>query len=168
MRNLFILLFSCLTVTMAFAQNRQKITGTINDGNSGAILEFATVTLLSPVDSSLIQGGVTDFDGRFELSAIPGTYLLKAEFIGYQSTVLPAFTLEAGQDLGLGTILLGTEAQVIDALEVRAEKSTMQMALDKRVFNVGKDLASTSGSASEILDNIPSVQVDLEGQVSLL
>lgn len=167
MRIFLIALFSIITTTLAFAQNRQKITGAINDGNSGANLEFATVTLLNPADSGLIQGGVTDFEGRFELSAVPGTYLLKAEFIGYQSTVLPAFTLEAGQDLDLGTISLGTEAQVIDALEVRAEKSTMQMALDKRIFNVGKDLASTSGSASEILDNIPSVQVDIEGQVSL-
>ncbi|HKK74882.1 MAG TPA: TonB-dependent receptor [Saprospiraceae bacterium] len=167
MRTLLIVLFFCSTATWAFAQNTQKITGTINDGSSGSNLEFATVSLLNASDSNLIRGGVTDMDGRFELSATPGEYLLKAEFIGYQSTLIPAFTVAAGEDLDLGMISLGTEAQVIDALEVRAEKSTMQMALDKRIFNVGKDLASTSGSASEILDNIPSVQVDIEGQVSL-
>lgn len=146
---------------------KQKISGIITDASSGGILEFATVTLLAPSDSSLINGGVTDIEGRFELNASPGSYLLKAEFIGYQVNAMQNITVVSGQDLDIGSINLSPEAQVIDAVEVRAEKSTLQMALDKKVFNVGKDLASTSGSAAEILDNIPSVQVDIEGQVSL-
>lgn len=166
MRTIAITLIVCLFSTALVAQ-KQKILGTVKDASSGANLEFATLTLLTPSDSSLINGAVTDLDGRFELQAGPGDYLLKAEFIGYQVNALQRITVIAGQDLEVGTITLSPEAQVIDAVEVRAEKSTLQMALDKKVFNVGKDLASTSGSASEILDNIPSVQVDVEGQVSL-
>lgn len=170
MRILAITLIACFLTTAIMSQTnpgKQKISGIITDASSGGILEFATVTLLAPSDSSLINGGVTDIEGRFELNASPGSYLLKAEFIGYQVNAMQNITVVSGQDLDIGSINLSPEAQVIDAVEVRAEKSTLQMALDKKVFNVGKDLASTSGSAAEILDNIPSVQVDIEGQVSL-
>ncbi|MEM6379204.1 MAG: outer membrane beta-barrel protein, partial [Bacteroidota bacterium] len=145
----------------------QQITGTLMDKEAGTPLEFATITLLSPQDSGLIKGVVTDLDGSFSIDTEAGNYLVKAEFIGYQPQFFNNLDVQAGQTVELGSINLAAEAQVMDAVEVRAEKSTMQMALDKKIFNVGKDLASTSGSAAEVLDNIPSVQVDVEGQVSL-
>lgn len=144
-----------------------SIVGKVVDSDSKVPLEFATVTLLSPKDSSLVDGIVTDQTGYFKLTAQAGQYLVKIEFIAYQSKWLDQIVVNKDQLMDLGAITLSTEAQVMEAVEVMAEKSTLQMALDKKIFNVGKDLASTSGSAADILDNIPSVQVDIEGQVSL-
>ena len=67
----------------------------------------------------------------------------------------------------MGTIKLGVNSETLVEVEVRAEKSSVQMTLDKRIFNVGKDLANAGGSAADILDEVPSVAVDVEGNVSL-
>lgn len=158
-QRILLLTLLLLSLMSNLSLNAQTITGTLTDQDAGIPLEFATVTLLSPQDSGLLKGVVTDLDGRFTIDTKVGTYIVKAEFIGYQAQYFNNLTLTDGQTLELGKIALPAEAQVMDAIEIRAEKSTMQMALDKKIFNVGKDLASTSGSAAEVLDNIPSVQV---------
>lgn len=144
-----------------------QINGKVADAGTGLPLEFATLTLLRPADSSLVTGTVTDMEGGFSLEAAPGTYLLKVEYISYQEVWLSDIRVNPRIITELGRIELSAAAEVLAEIEVRAEKSQMQMALDKKVFNVGKDLANSSGTASEILDNIPSVMVDVEGNVSL-
>ncbi len=166
-QRILLLTLLLLSLISNVSLNAQTITGTLTDQDASSPLEFATVTLLSPQDSGLLKGVVTDLDGRFSIDTKVGTYLVKAEFVGYQAQYFNNLTLTEGQTLELGKIALAAEAQVMEAIEIRAEKSTMQMALDKKIFNVGKDLASTSGSAAEVLDNIPSVQVGVEGEVSL-
>lgn len=160
--------FLLLIALVQFASAQGKVTGKIFDADQTTPLQFAAVSIYSQADTSLITGGTTDLDGSFEIPVAYGKYMAKVDFISYRSTWTDGFEVSADQpSIDLDQITLSTDATVLQEIEVRAEKSQMQMALDKKVFNVGKDLASTSGSASEVLDNIPSVTVDVEGNVSL-
>ncbi|NND06467.1 MAG: TonB-dependent receptor [Saprospiraceae bacterium] len=168
-----ILLFILLSSTMyLFGQQRSASQGTITghllEETSNTPLEFATISLLSPTDMVVVTGGISDDKGMFEVKASFGTYVVKIEFIGYESMQLDNIVLSAEKPTyDLGNIVVGESAQMLDEIEVVAEKSEMQFDLDKRVFNVGKDLANKGGSAEDILDNIPSITVDVEGNVSL-
>ncbi|MEM9884428.1 MAG: TonB-dependent receptor [Bacteroidota bacterium] len=145
-----------------------QIVGKVLDGDTGEALEYATVSLFSKKDSSIVEGTITDAAGVFEFTTRPGRFFAKIEFISYEAVILESIPFERGKlKLDLGMISLLPDAQTLAEVEVRAEKSEMQMMLDKRVFNVGKDLANMGGSAIEILDNVPSVTVDVEGNVAL-
>lgn len=144
------------------------IKGRIVDQSIQTPLEFATVSILSSKDSSIVTGGITDDQGVFSIEVDFGVYIVKAEFISYTPKWYGNIIVSKDNPVAdLQTVGLGTDAQTLQEIEVRAEKSQLQMAFDKKVFNVGKDLANTSGSAVELLNNIPSVTVDVEGTVSL-
>ncbi len=173
--------FFCLLVGLpaAFTQNRGgrpgggerpsvTIKGKIINGDSGDPLDYATITIFSKKDSSLVTGGITDEKGLFAIETKMGKYFAQVEFLSFKTRTISDIPLGKGQFVAdLGTIALAADAQTLLEVEVRAEKSQMQMGLDKRVFNVGKDLANTGASAEDILDNVPSVAVDVEGNVSL-
>lgn len=150
------------------AQSNGLVKGRIIDQSVDEPMSFATISIFNSADSALVTGGVTDDQGIFAIEVAPGSYYVEASFISYSKEVVGNVNITANNGTAdLGTIGLKTDATVLAEIEVRAEKSQMQMGLDKRVFNVGKDLANNGGNASEILDNIPSVAVDVEGNVSL-
>ncbi|MFK7936347.1 MAG: TonB-dependent receptor [Saprospiraceae bacterium] len=146
----------------------KKVTGIIVDANSQQPLDYATVSLYSKRDSSLVAGNITDPTGVFTIETRPGRFYLVIDFLAYQTKTIDNIELGREQSTAdLGTIGIAPEAAALDEVIVTAERSTMTMSLDKRVFNVGKDLGSRGGNAAELLDNVPSVQVDVEGNVSL-
>ncbi|MFT4971030.1 MAG: ferric enterobactin receptor [Saprospiraceae bacterium] len=147
---------------------KATIKGKIVDAETNESLGFSTITLFAQKDSTVVTGSITDMDGNFLMETTPGRYFAKAEYIAYQSKFIENIELKKGKlNLDLGKIKLAGDAKTLAQVEVRAEKSQMTMSLDKRVFNVGKDLASAGGTAEDILDNVPSVTVDVEGNVSL-
>ncbi len=160
----FIFIFLSFFATGGFAQV-SKVRGTIQDEVSGATLPFASVRLSALPDSAFISGEVSDLDGKFELAAAPGEYLLQFDFMGYQP-MKRRIQITAGIN-DIGIVKLKPSSKNLEEVVVQGEKSTYELALDKRIFNVGKDLANAGGNAIEILNNIPSVAVDLEGNVSL-
>jgi len=144
------------------------IKGVVVDGSTQQPLDYATITIFSSNDSSMVAGGVTDASGAFRLEVKFGRYYANVAFISYQEKIIDNIVIGRENALAdLGAIALSPSATVLAEVEVRAEKSNMQISLDKRIFNVGKDLANTGGSASDVLDNVPSVTVDAEGGVSL-
>jgi outer membrane receptor protein involved in Fe transport len=151
------LLFSVSSLVMA------QITGQIiDDAQLG--LPAASVALYQ--DDKLVTGTSTNNQGNFTLEAPAGTYRLEVSFISFKK-YRQTITLKADTPLKLGTLELEPAAANLEAVTVEAEASMMQFEQDKRIFNVGKDLANIGSNASDILDNIPSVSVDVEGQVSL-
>ena len=147
---------------------KPSIQGKIIDKDTESPLEFATVTIYTTADSTLVAGGVTDLDGKFNIEVKNDSYWLKLEFIAYEPLIIDQVNVtKETPAVDLGVIALSQAAEVLSEVEVIAEKSSMQLALDKKVFNVGKDLANLGGTASDILDNVPSVTVDIEGNVSL-
>ncbi|MCB0845818.1 MAG: TonB-dependent receptor [Bacteroidetes bacterium] len=145
-----------------------KIVGKVSDQSGENQLEYATVTLLKANDSSAVTGAVTDTQGAFELKAPAGDYILKVGFLGFQSQMIDGIALNKDNPVfELPNIRLESQETTLDEVEIRAEKSRMEFALDKKIFNVGADLANNGGNVSDLLDNIPSVTVDIEGEVSL-
>ena len=140
------------------------IRGKILDDN-GTAVPFANVALYD-LTSTLITGAVSDDQGQFSIQAAPGTYSLKITFLSYEEKTIPVVKVVAS-DVALGSIQLKSSSQILNEVTIQGEKSQMELHLDKRVFQVGKDLSNISSSASDILDNVPSVTVDMEGNVSL-
>jgi len=175
-----ILLLSTLTLLQAQRKGaegrgqsmRMTLVGQLIDAGSSKGLEFATISVYSKRDSSLVGGGLSEVDGSFEVDIKPGPMYAVIEYISYQTqTIDVPFDRESirsgNREIDLGQISMSINSTRLEAVEIRAEKSETQFSLDKKVFNVGKDLANQGGSAEEILDNVPSVTVDIEGNVSL-
>lgn len=181
--NLTIFLFLLMALPiMAVAQGRPGggggnygggdplvVVGKAFDSDAGVPLEYATVGVYSKKDSSLLTGGITGSDGSFrlEVKQRKGWYLT-IEFIGYKPKTIDNIEVADNQArIDLGTINIAVDAENLEEVEILAERSQMQMQLDKRVFTVGKDLSNIGGNAEDVLENIPSVEVDIDGNVSL-
>jgi outer membrane receptor protein involved in Fe transport len=149
-----------------FGQQKSKVTGVVRDSLSSQPLGYASISILSRADKKLINGTLSADDGSFSVSVPEGDYYAEVNFVGYKSISIPAFTV-GRNDLSLGTVTLNATEDLLDEVVVQAEKSSMELSLDKRIFNVGKDLANSGGTASDILANIPSVAVDPEGNIKL-
>lgn len=144
------------------------IKGRIIDSVSGQPLGFASIQVLSVIDSTLVNGDLSTDDGSFTISAGYGEYFLRMDFMGFHGRATSSFILSKEHPrIDLGTIRMAPLVSTLEEVVVQAEKSSMQLSLDRKIFNVGKDLANAGGSASDILTNIPSVSVDAEGGVKL-
>ncbi len=165
----FLLLVIMSVPLSLFAQSSKGVVkGKVVDVDTQAPLEFATITIFSQKDSSLVTGDITNEKGVFAIETESGNHFAKIEFIGFQSQIISDIVINRKNKVAdLGIIKLAINSETLVEVEVRAEKSSVQMALDKRIFNVGKDLANAGGSAADILDEVPSVAVDVEGNVSL-
>lgn len=165
-------LFVCLGISAqqnpARLGKKVKVSGTIIDGQTQKGLEFATISVHELTDSSLVEGTLSEMGGSFAFDVRPGEYFIKVEFISYESkSISPVSVSSESNKLDLGSIALDPESTVLEDIVITADRSETVFALDKRVFTVGKDLANRGGSAEDILDNVPSVTVDIDGNVSL-
>lgn len=142
-----------------------KITGKIVDKGTNQPLEYAIISLTNTKNPKGNSGASTDAKGEFVVEVVPGTYNIKAEFISFKSQEVNNKSLTT--DTNLGTFALAEDATQLNEVVVRAEKTTVEIKLDKKVYNVGNDLMVKGGTVSDVLDNIPSVSVDVEGNVSL-
>ena len=166
---LLLFIFSLpLLVIAQSASARGKIKGKIYEQSSASPLPFATAILYRTADSIMVTNALSDEDGSFTLSAAKGEYYVSIQFLGFDEYVISDIVLNAEKKVvDLGTINLASDATVLQEVEVTAERSQMEFRLDRRVFNVEKDLTNGGNSAADILDRVPSVSVDAEGNVSL-
>ncbi|GAA4467363.1 outer membrane beta-barrel family protein [Nibrella saemangeumensis] len=165
-----ILISVLFSVSVLYAQTggKVKLTGKILDAQTNAPLAYANIRLFTIDDNKLITGGITSETGEFAVEAPAGTYYALLDFMGYKAHKTATVTLaRSNSPYDMGTIKLAATTNTLEEVVVQAEKSTMELALDKRIFNVGKDLSNAGGTATDILRNIPSVAVDVEGNVSL-
>ena len=142
-----------------------KITGNVIEKNTKQALEYATVTIINSKSAKVVAGGITNPKGEFNIDISPGTYTIKIEFISFKSILIKERTLD--KSINLGTIALIEDATQLNSVVIRAEKSTVEIKLDKKVYNVGQDMLVKGGTVSDVLANVPSVSVDVEGNVSL-
>lgn len=162
---LLLFLFSAVALS---AQKQVRLSGKVVDAATDTPLDYASVSFFSLKDSALVTGNITDEAGIFSVEVAPGAYFVKIEFLSYQTKTIPSLTVSGARSTGdMGIITLDPQATLLNEVVVQAEKSQLQMSLDKKVFNVGKDLGNAGGNAADVLDNVPSVQVDVEGNVSL-
>lgn len=166
-RILIICLLSGIYIPSLFAQiDGIQLKGRVIEKDSGYPAVFATVAIRDAETLQALNGTTTDEDGNFSLELRYDNYFIEVSLIGFRTETLGRPYAE-GRIIDLGTIELTPEAEQLDAVVVEAESSQTEFKLDKRVFNVGKDLSSTGASALEVLNNVPSVNVNIEGQISL-
>ncbi|MEO0570566.1 MAG: TonB-dependent receptor [Bacteroidota bacterium] len=142
-----------------------KITGTVVDKDSGQPLEYATLVLQNVRNPNRITGGITDSNGKFEVETTPGRFTISVEYISYTTYRNENQLLRASTDLGI--ITLAPDVNQLQEVDVVAERTTVELRLDKKIYNVGQDLTVSGGTVSDVLDNVPSVSVDVEGNVQL-
>jgi len=142
-----------------------KVQGTVSEKSTKLPLEYATITLINIDNPKSIFGGITNPKGEFNVEVTEGTYDIKIEFISFSPNEIKAKIIN--ENINLGSISLFEDATQLNEVVVRAEKTTVEIKLDKKVYNVGNDLMVKGGTVSDVLDNIPSVSVDVEGNVSL-
>lgn len=165
-----ILFISLLTVGTVSAQSPSKalLKGRVLDSLEATPVSFATIRVFDTIEKKLINGDVSHNDGNFSIELPYGHYYAEIDYLGYKSFRSKAFMVSKENPTHeLGQVILAISVNTLDELVVQAEKSSMELSLDKKIFNVGQDLANAGGSASEILMNIPSVSVDPEGGVKL-
>jgi outer membrane receptor protein involved in Fe transport len=172
--NLFLILAVVLIINnFSFAQstgNRQtsSIEGKILDLNTSAPLEFANVVLFSLADSTQITGTATDKSGGFVLQGIkPGNYFLRISFIGYDNSNVNRVEVKNTSSVNLGKIFLVPKEIGMKDIVVNSDRAPISYEIDKKVINVAKNFSASSGTAVDILENVPSITVDIEGNVSL-
>ncbi len=142
-----------------------EVKGYIVDQKTLQPLEYATISLVKKDNPSQIQGVITDNSGFFNIQLNPGTYNFKAEFIGFEPFSIENLDIKETKDFG--EIRLKISQNLLNEIELIAEKTEVEIRLDKRIYNVGKDLTVRGGNVADVLGNVPSVSVDLEGNVSL-
>ena len=142
-----------------------SITGEVVDSDNNP-LPFANVIAFQ--GDKLIKGTVTDVSGDFSITGLKnGDYTVKLQMMGYETQERTVHITDAKPNVKVGRITLSEESQQVAEVAVVAQKQTMKLDIDKKVFDVSQDIASVGGSASEVLENIPSVEVDSEGNISL-
>lgn len=148
----------------SYSQDQLIVTGGVTDEKNNPI-PYASVALFKQQDSTMVGGAVSDESGVFQITAKPGNYFVKITFLSFNEKSI-RITKQSGP-LDLGIIPLESSARQLDEVVITGEKSQMELQLDKRVFNVGKDMSNIGGNAADVLDNIPSVSVGVDGTVSL-
>ncbi|HKI88151.1 MAG TPA: outer membrane beta-barrel family protein [Draconibacterium sp.] len=181
MKHLIGLILLCLHLTSSALDRPERKSLTDDDDKSGVIkgiivdeetnqpMEYANVAVYDKVDSTLVSGGITDKNGTFEITGMTyGEYYLEAKFIGFEKTKIPDIVLNRNNPLfDSGKIDLEPSSVELGGVNVVADKSRIEYKLDKKVINVSQDINATGGTAVDVLENTPSVQVDIEGNVSL-
>ena len=151
------------------ALNDVRIVGRIVDADHARPIEYANIVLHRVADSTMAQGTISDPQGRFALGNVPvGRYYLAIHFIGYEDAFVDDINITRdGGVKDLGDISLTLTPIEMEEVEVAADRAPVVYELDKKVINVDRQLTATSGTAVDVLQNVPSVTVDLDGTVRL-
>ncbi|MDP3945490.1 MAG: outer membrane beta-barrel family protein [Lutibacter sp.] len=169
MRRLLLLTLIVFTPILSFSQSNNNptytISGKIIDAATKKPLEDATIIFKS-IDSNLIKfGGITNQKGNFSIDVEKETYRVSVEFISYETKILNLSSIN--RNFNLGVIELELDTQILNEVEIVGGKKTVDIKSNKIVFNVDKDISTAGSTATDILNNIPSVSVDPDGEITI-
>jgi len=151
---------------MLLAQNPGNITGILKDENSKEPISYATISIVS--GDEVITGDMSDDKGKFTVKNIPLQKVdVIIEYIGFKTYTTSISLNEETKKIDLGTIVLQPDAELLEGIVIQAERSVTEQLVDRKVIHVGKDLSTAGATASEIMNNIPSVNIDQDGNISM-
>src|SRR5690606_37270312 len=160
----FLLLFTGIASIAQSKGPNVTVSGTVLEKDSNFPLEYATVSFTDS-NGQIVTGGITDMDGKDKIDGPAGTYSIKYEFISYKTHILNNQRLT--KNVNLPVVYLDLDAAGLDEVVVRAETTEVQIRLDKKIYNIGKDLTAGGATVSDALNNVPSVTVDVDGTIAL-
>ncbi|MGE5400209.1 MAG: TonB-dependent receptor domain-containing protein [Ignavibacteriales bacterium] len=168
------LFFYFFAIFSVFAQSDKNnpdgaISGKLIDAQTGKPVEYASVVLFDAANRKQISGAVSNAKGNFGISELkPGRYFIEISFIGYEKKRINDVVISSSEPLlELGEIKVEQKAVMMDNVVIEGQRVPFSYQIDKKVINVDKFSTAISGTAVDILENIPSVSVDIEGNVSL-
>ncbi len=145
-----------------------KITGYVIDSSATKAVEFASVALLAKATNKPVDGTVCDDKGKFTLAKVAtGDYVLAISFLGYHSKRIDVKIVNKNDDIDLGVIKLNQTSQVLQEVTVEGQRSLIEDKVDRMVYNAEKDATNKGGDATDVLRKVPSLSVDLDGNVTL-
>lgn len=168
LKRIFFILLIIVTAKAEAQTTAGTVSGKLVDANTNQPLDFASVSITNRADK-VTKGIQTDLNGNFKLDGLKdGVYIFKATFVSYLTFTRDSIQINSSRKLvQLGTVKLRPAKGVLKEVVVTAQKSTIKLSTDKKVFSVDQSLVSQGGSATDLLTNVPSVQVDVEGNVNL-
>ena len=168
-RPLFCLLLTLFSLSIAAQSGPNgKISGQLIDAETTDPIGFANVIIYTIATDSMVGGTTTDIDGRFLIQELPlGDYKLQMSFLGYETMEQDFAITQVQSFVKTGQIELGIGGQDLEEVVVTADRAVMELGLDRKVFNVEKQVAAAGGSATDLLRQLPSIVVDVDGNVSL-
>jgi ferric enterobactin receptor len=162
----FVVLLTVTTV-FSFAQGGGKLSGTVVNASSKALIEYASVSLMDGQSQKPLNGTITDIHGNFTLPGVAaGKYIIKVEFVGFKPTV-KNYVMSGTGKVNIGTIALDPASATLEEVTVTGTRPLVENHIDKIVFNAANDVTSQSGVALDVLKKVPSVSVDVDGNVEL-
>lgn len=156
-----------LVIQVAAQTGSGTVAGRLRENTSGMPVEFATIALHEAATGQMVTGCMTDSTGQFRMEKVSeGKYYVEGSFVGCKPVKTDVFSVKKGVTTDVG-ILYIMEGEQLSEVVVEGRKPTFTAQLDRKVFHVGQDVMGTSGSASDLMQNIPSLEVDMDGTVSL-
>ena len=153
-------------MTMAFAQGMVK--GKVLSKTTNEPLEFINVTVSIKGETKILKGAITDINGNFTVNGLPnGNYTLRLSFLGYKEAIRNFSITSNDKTRNFSIIYLSDDTHTLNEVTVTGQRSEMRLEVDRKSFSVDQQISNAGGSASEALENIPSVEVDNDGNVSL-
>ena len=164
MKKLGIISLLLLCASYGFAQQHYTISASIQDKNSGHFLPFATITLRNPANNKLIGGAVSDERGKAIIQSSVSNVEIQVDYVGFETLI---FTKVLSKRTDLGSLQLTPKENQLTGIDLVGRRSDVEIRLDKRVYNVGQNLNAKGTNVSDVLENIPSLSLDLEGNLEL-
>lgn len=167
------LLIACALVCgnfNAFAQrpDASRVSGRVTDATTHKPVEYASVVLLRPNDSTVAYGMYTEPNGNFDFAGVsPGQYILRVTYMGYDKLQKPVSTKGGKPQVTIGTLKLLSAGKMLNTVEVKGEKPAFSMQIDRQVFDASSLVTAEGGTGADILKNVPSVEVDIDDNISL-
>ena len=146
-----------------------SISGSVIDLTTNQIMEYATISLLKTGETTPVNGAITDLEGNFIITGVkPGNYRVEASFIGFDTKTIEDIKVSPKTpNVDLGTIALSIDAENIQEVEIITNRSNVRYEIDKKIVSVDKQLVAQGGNATDVLATVPSIQVDIDGNVKL-
>ncbi|MEM9340146.1 MAG: TonB-dependent receptor [Bacteroidota bacterium] len=166
------LTFTITTFFITSAQAQEKaptgrLTGSVLDENLKEPIPYVTVAVRESRENDVLTGQLTDSQGKFELRDLPvGKLIVAFQFIGYEA-VWQEVTIRENRTIDLGTLFMREDVALLESVEITAERSTVEQKIDRKVIHIGKDLSTIGATAADLMVNIPSVDVDQDGNLSM-
>lgn len=164
-KQLFLFFLFSTFSPLVMAQREVTISGKVIDKETNQPLEYATIAFFNKKENKIQTGGITDLKGQFSIPVPVGLYNITVEYISFKTITIADKNITKSENIGSYSLEIDTES--LGEVEIIAERTTVEIKLDKKIYNIGKDLTTAGGSVSDALNNVPSVAVDIEGSISL-
>jgi iron complex outermembrane recepter protein len=163
LKQVFLLIFILFYSIITFAQG---VRGIVVDNETNEPIPFVNVRLFEIKDTTNFNGGLSNINGKFSIQAKPGLYKLRISYVGYLAYVKDSLRISTTTQY-MDTVFLQTDRKMLEGVVIKAEREDMVLEVDKKVFNVSDNVVTAGGTALDILNQLPTVDVDVDGNVTL-